>query len=111
MTGGTALRTVQGWLRPKAVEARGAEMAVGRTGVRTTSRTTSTANGSMANSSADAGTDGTAAVRRAGLRPDARAVVPAGRGLAVGGALFFLGGMLHPHEDPPGVSLKEHLHV
>lgn len=86
-------------------------MAVGRTGVRTTSRTTSTANGSMANSSADARTDGTAAVRRAGLRPDARAVVPAGRGLAVGGALFFLGGMLHPHEDPPGVSLKEHLHV
>jgi len=39
------------------------------------------------------------------------AMAPIGWCLAAAGALFLLGGMLHPHEDPPGVSLKEHLHV
>src|SRR5262245_43151389 len=33
----------------------------------------------------------------------------AGAGLAAGGALFFLGGVLHPGEDPPGLSLRQHL--
>jgi hypothetical protein len=32
-------------------------------------------------------------------------------GLVVGGVLFFAGGLLHPKEDPPGVSLKEHMRV
>jgi hypothetical protein len=32
-------------------------------------------------------------------------------GLVAGGALFFAGGPLHPHEDPPGVSVKEHLRI
>ena len=31
--------------------------------------------------------------------------------LLAGGAIFFVGGGLHPKEDPPGVSLKEHLRV
>ena len=31
--------------------------------------------------------------------------------LVAGGALFFLGGALHPHEDPPGLTLEEHLRV
>jgi len=31
--------------------------------------------------------------------------------LLAGGAIFFVGGALHPKEDPPGVSLKEHLRV
>src|SRR5262249_34800813 len=34
-----------------------------------------------------------------------------GWGLLVGGAFFFTGGSMHPKEDPPGVSLKEHLRV
>ena len=36
---------------------------------------------------------------------------PIGWGLAAAGALFLFGGMLHPHEDPPGASLEERLHV
>ena len=32
-------------------------------------------------------------------------------GLVAGGALFLAGGPMHPHEDPPGVSLKEHLRI
>jgi hypothetical protein len=32
-------------------------------------------------------------------------------GLLAGGALFFLGGSLHPKEDPPDVTVKEHIHV
>ncbi len=32
-------------------------------------------------------------------------------GLVAGGVLFFAGGPLHPHEDPPGVGVKEHLRV
>lgn len=31
--------------------------------------------------------------------------------LLAGGAIFFVGGAMHPKEDPPGVSLKEHLRV
>lgn len=31
--------------------------------------------------------------------------------LLAGGAIFFVGGAMHPEEDPPGVSLKEHLRV
>jgi hypothetical protein len=34
-----------------------------------------------------------------------------GWGLVVGGAVFFAGGPLHPKEDPPGVSVKEHLRI
>lgn len=30
-------------------------------------------------------------------------------GLIAGGILFFVGGGMHPGEDPPGVSLKQHL--
>jgi len=32
-------------------------------------------------------------------------------GLLAGGAFFFLGGSLHPKQDPPDVTLKEHLHI
>jgi hypothetical protein len=32
-------------------------------------------------------------------------------GLLSGGAFFFVGGSMHPGEDPPGLSLKEHLHL
>ncbi|MDQ3642509.1 MAG: hypothetical protein M3450_13850 [Actinomycetota bacterium] len=32
-------------------------------------------------------------------------------GLLGGGAFFFVGGSMHPGEDPPGLSLKEHLHL
>jgi hypothetical protein len=31
--------------------------------------------------------------------------------LIAGGVTFFVGGSMHPKEDPPGVSLKEHLRV
>lgn len=31
--------------------------------------------------------------------------------LLAGGAIFFIGGSMHPKEDPPGVSTKEHLRV
>ena len=39
----------------------------------------------------------------------ARPVV--GWGLLAGGVIFFAGGGMHPKEDPPGVSLKEHLRI
>ncbi len=32
-------------------------------------------------------------------------------GLVAGGAFFLAGGPMHPKEDPPGVSVKEHLRV
>ena len=32
-------------------------------------------------------------------------------GLLGGGVFFFVGGSMHPGEDPPGLSLKEHLHL
>ncbi|MDQ3632697.1 MAG: hypothetical protein M3417_15800 [Actinomycetota bacterium] len=32
-------------------------------------------------------------------------------GLLIGGAFFFVGGPMHPKEDPPGVSVKEHLRI
>lgn len=31
--------------------------------------------------------------------------------LLAGGVLFFAGGPMHPHDDPPGASVKEHLRV
>jgi hypothetical protein len=31
--------------------------------------------------------------------------------LLAGGAIFFLGGALHPKDDPAGITLDEHLHV
>ncbi len=34
-----------------------------------------------------------------------------GWGLLAGGAFFFAGGPMHPKEDPPGVSVREHLRV
>ncbi|MEP7178517.1 MAG: hypothetical protein ABI775_05475 [Pseudonocardiales bacterium] len=34
-----------------------------------------------------------------------------GWGLLTGGVIFFVGGSMHPKEDPPGVSMKEHLHA
>jgi hypothetical protein len=34
-----------------------------------------------------------------------------GWGLLIGGAFFLTGGPMHPKEDPPGVSAKEHLRV
>lgn len=34
-----------------------------------------------------------------------------GWGLLIGGAFFLAGGPMHPKEDPPGVSVKEHLQV
>lgn len=34
-----------------------------------------------------------------------------GWGLLAGGAFFLVGGPMHPKEDPPGVSAKEHLRV
>lgn len=33
------------------------------------------------------------------------------QGLLIGGAFFFAGGPMHPKEDPPGVSLKEHFRI
>ena len=38
-----------------------------------------------------------------------RASTLAGWGLMAGGAAFFVGGSLHPGEDPPGLTLKQHL--
>ncbi|MGX6600965.1 hypothetical protein ACWKSP_02335 [Micromonosporaceae bacterium Da 78-11] len=51
---------------------------------------------------------GTAKPRTPEPRTDHRAAAWA---LLTGGVFFFAGGPLHPHEDPPGVSVKEHLHV
>jgi hypothetical protein len=50
------------------------------------------------------GRTGTSAgTRRAGRR--------AGWILLAGGVFFLAGGPLHPHEDPPGVSVKEHMRI
>lgn len=35
----------------------------------------------------------------------------AGWGLLIGGVVFFAGGPMHPKQDPPGVSVKEHMRV
>ena len=43
------------------------------------------------------------------LRTQIPALVP--WALIAGGALFFVGGAMHPEEDPPDVTLKEHLRV
>ncbi len=34
-----------------------------------------------------------------------------GWGLLAGGVFFFVGGSMHPSDDPPGLSLKEHLEL
>ncbi len=34
-----------------------------------------------------------------------------GWGLLAGGVIFFVGGSMHPKEDPQGVTVKEHLHA
>lgn len=34
-----------------------------------------------------------------------------GWALLAGGVTFFVGGSMHPKEDPPGVTVKEHLHA
>ena len=34
---------------------------------------------------------------------------PVGLGLLAGGAFYFAGGSIHPSDDPPGLSVKEHL--
>lgn len=43
------------------------------------------------------------------IRPRSSPLV--GWGLLAGGAFFFVGGSLHPKQDPPNVTLKEHLHI
>lgn len=40
-----------------------------------------------------------------------RVTPPVAWGLLGGGAFFFVGGSMHPGDDPPGLSLKEHLHL
>jgi hypothetical protein len=46
-------------------------------------------------------------------RVGGRRILPPSTGwvLAAGGALFFVGGMLHPKDDPPGLTLKELLRL
>lgn len=34
-----------------------------------------------------------------------------GWALLAGGAAFFIGGSMHPSDDPPGLTLKEHIHL
>lgn len=44
--------------------------------------------------------------------PEARHINPrVAQALLLGGAFFLAGGPLHPKEDPPGVSLHEHLRI
>ncbi len=46
------------------------------------------------------------------VRIRARRVTPlVAWGLLGGGSFFFVGGSMHPGEDPPGLGLKEHLHL
>lgn len=40
-----------------------------------------------------------------------RATRLVGWGLLAGGAFYFAGGSMHPSEDPPGLSVKEHLQI
>ncbi len=42
---------------------------------------------------------------------DCRASPLVGWGLLAGGALFFVGGSMHPKEDPPDVTVLEHLRI
>ena len=44
-------------------------------------------------------------------RRSGRASPPAGWVLLAGGVAFFIGGSMHPGDDPPGLTLKEHLHL
>jgi hypothetical protein len=51
-------------------------------------------------------------VQKSAAPAGARRAAPlVGAGLVAGGAIFFAGGGMHPKEDPPGVSLKEHLRI
>lgn len=42
---------------------------------------------------------------------DARTAVLVGWLMIAGGAFYFVGGSMHPKEDPPDATLKEHLHL
>lgn len=56
--------------------------------------------------------DAISTVQRTGEKDNVRArrTRPlVGWGLLAGGAFFFVGGSMHPGEDPPGLSVKEHL--
>jgi len=44
-------------------------------------------------------------------RPSRRANPTVGWALLAGGVAFFIGGSMHPGDDPPGLTLKEHLHL
>ncbi len=44
-------------------------------------------------------------------RRSGRASPRIGLMLLAGGVAFFIGGSMHPGDDPPGLSLKEHLHL
>lgn len=44
-------------------------------------------------------------------RRSGRASPTAGWVLLAGGVAFFIGGSMHPGDDPPGLTLKEHLHL
>lgn len=51
-------------------------------------------------------------VQQTGENVRARRTSPmVGWGLLTGGAFFFAGGSMHPSEDPPGLSVKEHLQL
>jgi hypothetical protein len=51
-------------------------------------------------------------VQQANERVRARRISPAVPwGLVAGGALFFAGGGMHPKQDPPDVTLKEHMRL
>lgn len=51
-------------------------------------------------------------MQQADERVRARQISPAVPwGLVAGGALFFAGGGMHPRQDPPDVTVKEHMHL
>lgn len=43
--------------------------------------------------------------------PSRRVSPTVGWALLAGGVAFFIGGSMHPGDDPPGLTLKEHLHL
>lgn len=49
--------------------------------------------------------------RKVHARRSGRASPRVGLVLLAGGAAFFIGGSMHPGDDPPGLTLKEHLHL
>lgn len=40
-----------------------------------------------------------------------RTTAMVGCGLLAGGGFYFAGGSMHPSDDPPGLSVKEHLQI